>query len=133
MSVSQDPTPIRAVGIDLGTTFSCVGYADAQGVRILGGQHRTTPSMVSFHGNYRFLGHDAKLLEQSLRANGQLLDPSCTIYDAKRMIGKTFDEIQEDVMNWPFTVVAGPHGRPLIQAGGDVSFIFFDEILCNHP
>lgn len=118
--MAQDP--IRAIGIDLGTTFCCVSYADASGVRILGGENRTTPSMVSFHGKYRFLCHDVKKLEQLLYAKKERIDPSSTIYDVKHMIGKTYDseEIQEDMTNWPFTVVAGQHGRPYIQVAGAI-------------
>jgi molecular chaperone DnaK (HSP70) len=93
----------RAIGIDLGTTYCCVGVMRRGKVHIISNDsgNNTTPSYVAFDekGEESLIGMDAK--EESYA------NPNNTIYDAKRMIGRKFDdeEIQNDMKLWPFDVV----------------------------
>ncbi|EPY41394.1 heat shock 70kDa protein 1/8, partial [Angomonas deanei] len=100
-----------AIGIDLGTTFSCVAVLLNDQVQVIPNDqgNRTTPSCVAFHADDVLVGDAAK----NLVARGA---PGI-VYDAKRMIGCRFSEksIQEDSRRWPFTVKAGEQDRVLIE------------------
>ena len=89
------------IGIDLGTTQSCIGiFRDGQVEIIPNDQgNRTTPSCVAFIGSDHFIGENAKNLEVTC--------PKNTIFDMKRLIGRKFSEpsVQADIEHWPFTVV----------------------------
>ncbi|CAL8265479.1 unnamed protein product [Gadus morhua 'NCC'] len=99
-----------AVGIDLGTTYSCVGVFQHGKVEIIANDmgNRTTPSYVAFTDKERLIGDPAK--------NQMATNPTNTVFDAKRLIGRKFDDVvvQADMKHWPFTVMSDA-GKPKIQ------------------
>lgn len=115
-----------AIGIDLGTTYSCVGVWKNGSVEIIANDmgERTTPSYVSFSDSERLVGQAAK--NQSAR------NPENTVFDAKRLIGRKFDDsvVKSDCKLWPFTVKNGNQGRPVIEVSykGEKRTFFPEEI-----
>ena len=71
--------------------------------------NRTTPSYVGFTDTERLIGDAAK--------NQVAMNPRNTVFDAKRLIGRKFDDssVQQDMKHWPFTVLKGPEGKPIIE------------------
>lgn len=114
-----------AVGIDLGTTYSCVGVFQHGKVEIIANDqgNRTTPSYVAFTDTERLIGDAAK--------NQVAMNPCNTIFDAKRLIGRKFDDpaIQADMKHWPFTVIS-VESKPKIQVEykGEAKNFFPEEI-----
>ena len=100
----------RAIGIDLGTTYSCVGVWQNDHVEIIANDqgNRTTPSYVSFTSEERLIGEAAK----SSAAN----NPSNTVFDAKRLIGQKFSDpkVQSDMKHFSYTVL-DKDDKPMIQ------------------
>jgi len=99
-----------AIGIDLGTTYSCVGFMKGNNVEIIANDqgNRTTPSYVAFTDSERLIGEAAK--------NQAAMNPKNTIFDAKRLIGRQFNDssVQKDMKLWPFKVI-NEGGKPSIE------------------
>jgi len=108
--VFADEPVDSVIGIDLGTTYSCVGvYKDGRVNIIPNDQgNRITPSYVAFTDNERLIGDAAK--------NQATLNPTNTVYDSKRLIGRTYNDpaVQSDIKLWPFKVV-NKASRPYVQ------------------
>lgn len=109
---AENPTEITGtvIGIDLGTTYSCVGaYVNGKVEIIANDQgNRITPSYVAFTDSERLIGDSAK--------NQASANPTRTVFDAKRLIGRKFTdkEVQRDLKMFPFKVV-DKDSKPCIE------------------
>jgi len=109
---SSAPAKGYAIGIDLGTTFSCVGIYRNSKVEIIANDqgNRTTPSWVAFTADgQKLVGDSAKNQASSNTAN--------TVFDVKRLIGRKFNDpvVQEEIKTLPFKVVEGRNGSCAVQ------------------
>ena len=99
------------IGIDLGTTYSCVAVWQNNNVEIIANDqgNRTTPSYVAFNDNERIIGNGAK--SQSVQ------NYENTVFDAKRLIGRSFTDttVQSDIAYFPYKVIADNNNKPIIQ------------------
>ncbi|XP_059429725.1 heat shock 70 kDa protein 1-like [Corylus avellana] len=100
-----------AIGIDLGTCYSCVAVWKHDRVEIIPNEleSRKTPSYVAFNETHRLIGHAAM--------DRVAMNPTNTVFDSKRLIGRRFDDdsVQDDMKLWPFKVIADPDNeRPII-------------------
>jgi len=107
MSTSEGP----AIGIDLGTTYSCVGVWQHDRVEIIANDqgNRTTPSYVAFTDSERLIGDAAK--------NQVAMNPRNTVFDAKRLIGRKFTDssVQADCKLMPYKLTSGAGEKPMIE------------------
>src|SRR4051812_48710941 len=107
-STSKSSGP--AIGIDLGTTYSCVAVMRNNKVEIIANDqgNRTLPSYVAFTDTERLVGEAAK--------NQAAMNPKNTVFDAKRLIGRRYDDqtVQADKKLWPFKVI-NEGGRPIVE------------------
>lgn len=116
----------KAIGIDLGTTYSCVGVWQNDRVQIIANDqgNRTTPSYVAFTETERLIGDAAK--------NQVAKNPSNSVFDAKRLIGRKFNDpvVQKDMQHWPFKVEAGVDNKPqiVVKFKGEVKRFYPEEI-----
>ncbi|XP_036622229.1 heat shock 70 kDa protein 1A [Trichosurus vulpecula] len=114
-----------AIGIDLGTTYSCVGVFQHGKVEIIANDqgNRTTPSYVAFTDTERLIGDAAK--------NQVAMNPQNTVFDAKRLIGRKFGDsvVQSDMKHWPFQVI-NDGGKPKVQVSykGENKAFYPEEI-----
>ena len=114
-----------AIGIDLGTSYSCVGVFQHGKVEIIADDqgNRTTPSYVAFNEIERLIGDSAK--------NQVAMNPTNTVFDAKRLIGRKWEDqvVQADRKLWPFEVV-NEAGRPKyrVEYRGKTKTFFAEEI-----
>ena len=99
------------IGIDLGTTYSCVALYRNGKVEIIPNElgYNTTPSYVAFTDEERLIGESAK--------NQIVSNPTNTIFDAKRLLGRKFSDphIQRDLRHFPFKVMNDGNDRPVIS------------------
>ncbi|XP_007538970.1 heat shock 70 kDa protein 1B [Erinaceus europaeus] len=114
-----------AIGIDLGTTYSCVGVFQHGKVEIIANDqgNRTTPSYVAFTDTERLVGDAAK--------NQVALNPQNTVFDAKRLIGRKFGDavVQADMKHWPFRVVSeGDKPKVQVSYKGESKAFYPEEI-----
>eukprot|EP01025_Chloroclados_australasicus_P019554 TRINITY_DN2067_c0_g1_i5.p1 TRINITY_DN2067_c0_g1~~TRINITY_DN2067_c0_g1_i5.p1 ORF type:complete len:653 (-),score=128.21 TRINITY_DN2067_c0_g1_i5:408-2366(-) len=115
-----------AIGIDLGTTYSCVAVWQNDRVEVIANDqgNRTTPSYVAFTDTERLIGDAAK--------NQVAMNPRNTVFDAKRLIGRKFSDsiVQQDMKLWPFKVIRGDGDKPQIevQYKNEAKVFFAEEI-----
>lgn len=99
------------IGIDLGTTYSCVAIWRNNECQVIANDqgNRTTPSSVAFTASECLVGEAAK--------NQASDNPTNTVFDAKRLIGRKFSDatVQEDCKLWPFKVIQGEANKPMIE------------------
>jgi len=105
----------KVIGIDLGTTNSCVAIMDGSQPRVIENAEgaRTTPSIVAFTDDERLVGQPAK--------RQAVTNPDNTIFGVKRLIGRRFDDehLAKDKKNLPFTVINGGNGDAWVEAKGE--------------
>lgn len=101
---------MASIGIDLGTTFSCVGIYKNGKVEIIANDqgNRTTPSFVGFNNEERLIGDAAK--------NSAASNPKNTVYDSKRMIGRNYNDsaVQEEIKHFSYSVI-NKNNKPVIE------------------
>ena len=106
----------KVIGIDLGTTNSCVAVMDGGNARVIENAEgvRTTPSMVAFADDgERLVGQPAK--------RQAVTNPENTLYAIKRLIGRRFEdpEVEKDKKNAPFSIIKGENGDAWVEARGE--------------
>ena len=104
----------KIIGIDLGTTNSCVAVMDGDSVKVIENAEgeRTTPSVVAFTDDEVVVGSPAK--------RQAVTNPADTIFAVKRLIGRTFDEdvVQRDIKLVPYKIIKADNGDAWVEAKG---------------
>ena len=103
----------KIIGIDLGTTNSCVSVLEGNETIVIANSEgkRTTPSVVAFiEGGERKVGDPAK--------RQAITNPTKTIYSIKRFMGETFDQVKDEVSRVPYSVVRGDNNTPRVDIDG---------------
>lgn len=105
----------KVIGIDLGTTNSCIAIMDGKSARVIENSEgaRTTPSIVAFTENERLVGQPAK--------RQAVTNPENTVFGVKRLIGRRADDshLSKDKKNMPFNIVDGGNGDAWVEARGE--------------
>ncbi|MDA7458266.1 molecular chaperone DnaK [Planktomarina temperata] len=105
----------KVIGIDLGTTNSCVSIMDGSQPRVIENAEgaRTTPSIVAFTENERLVGQPAK--------RQAVTNPENTVFGVKRLVGRRYDDahLKKDMKNLPFKVLNGGNGDAWVEAQGE--------------
>ena len=103
----------KVIGIDLGTTNSCVAVVEGSQPKIIINEDgsRTTPSIVAYTKD------DDRLVGQSARRQA-ITNPENTVFSVKRFMGMKLDEVKTEAGRVPYTVTAGADGTCRIKAGG---------------
>ena len=105
----------KVIGIDLGTTNSCVAIMDGKNPKVIENSEggRTTPSIVAFTENEKLIGQSAK--------RQGVTNPENTLYAVKRLIGRNFNDevVKKDVGLSPFKIVKGNNGDAWVEALGE--------------
>jgi molecular chaperone DnaK len=105
----------KVIGIDLGTTNSCVAIMDGKNPKVIENSEgtRTTPSVVAFTESEKLIGQSAK--------RQAVTNPENTLYAVKRFIGRSFDDqtVQKDVTLSPFKIIKGNNGDAWVEAQGE--------------
>src|SRR4051812_6685250 len=103
----------KVIGIDLGTTNSCVAVMEGSETKVIPNEEggRTTPSVVAFtKDGERLVGQVAK--------RQAITNPENTVYSVKRFMGRRYDEVQNEAKLVPYKVVKGPNGEAMIEIRG---------------
>jgi molecular chaperone DnaK len=102
----------RIIGIDLGTTNSCVAIMEGGEPRVIANAEgsRTTPSVISYKGNERFVGIPAK--------RQAVTNPEKTLSSTKRFIGRKYDEVQSEIKTVPYKVTKNANGDAVFEIDG---------------
>ena len=105
----------KVIGIDLGTTNSCVAIMDGKNPKVIENSEgaRTTPSVVAFTESEKLIGQSAK--------RQAVTNPENTLYAVKRFIGRNFDDetVQRDLSLSPFKIIKGNSGDAWVEAQGE--------------
>jgi len=110
--MSEKKKSKRIIGIDLGTTNSCVAVMEGGSPKVIASAEgsRTTPSVVGFKGDERIVGTPAK--------RQAITNPENTIYSAKRFIGRKFDEVGSEIKTVPYHVIRNSNGDAVFEIHG---------------
>lgn len=112
MSEKKGPSKGKLIGIDLGTTNSCVAVMEGGQPKVIASAEgsRTTPSVVAYKGNERIVGIPAK--------RQAVTNPENTIASSKRFIGRKYNEVLSEIKTVPYKVVSGPNGDAVFEVQG---------------
>ena len=102
----------KIIGIDLGTTNSCVSVFEGNEPVVIANNEgkRTTPSIVAFKNGERLVGDPAK--------RQAITNPKNTIFSIKRFMGETYDQVQKEIARVPYSVVKGDNNTPRVDIEG---------------